>query len=185
MSLHLVTPSPRALKNYKLVFVPQWVAKTLSRKQIPLSAITDLNTLIEVLTYTDLACVALLQQKANEKFGFTLQIDDGVSREWSRHEHYETYIRALFSQAENDLHDRLFSFGESGAQGDAFEVKLVDGHTFVVVVNPGFFSSELQSESARKLIHTLTEVIAAHSSFDLLTQSNLFEKYVELLAVTA
>lgn len=187
----MITPVPsnyQKVKNYGITLVPSWIAKILTSKKLPISAVLDLNILTEVLSYNDIGCLYALQEKSEKVFGFSLDTYglDGVGQ-WYKLPAAYGIVENLTKIADEDLKSRLLYLDDmhlSEAEADAqesFSILIGEGNHFFAVIEPGYFTETGNNVYRKKLIHSLTKAIYDHSGFDTLTQSSLFIRYVENL----
>lgn len=177
--------SSQALQK-KIFFAPAWVKKIINRQGLSLAVLQDLNSLSEILSSEDLACIALLNSDSQEYFGFNTAGQDAAFLTWNNGPDAQVYydriepLKVVFAPV---LRQRLFTPEElDDRYPNPYEIVDAD-HDFVVIfINPGHFAGTNLKASQSALIRELTKLIYVYDGFDRMARRGLFETYIQSLA---
>lgn len=176
------------------IFIPEFVATSLSRKGIELATILDFAKLRQSLSINDIAITAELQKHLDKLlpsipgketyYGFENSLVDT----WYQNADAETqvYINEVFSkvlvdsgQAKQETIDRLFNKdyqSEEASKETPYDLVDLGRKYYGIIVKPGIFPDPYQS---KQLIRSLVKASYVYETQDVIAQSSLFRQYVE------
>lgn len=174
----------QTLKTKNLFLVPYWVVTQLERAKLPLTTITDLPKLREIVSAEDLTLTLALNQNPSAVFGVNAPTQ-GPFNTWC----VSGDSLAIWDQLTNllplheaGLQERLFSETNLDPRyPKEFDIHDLDNDTFLVIIYPGHFGGADAVRHQTKLVRAYLELWYGYSNFDAVARDPLFRQYLSRL----
>jgi hypothetical protein len=168
----------------QVILIPYWLKNTLSRQNLPPTAMLDLAQLSKISSNEDLVLTMELNALTAPVYG--TQYDAGsLEQAWLKTQedrHTYTKLSQLKLLHTQGLQERLFNAQTLQEDyPDPYDIIDLNRSFFLVTVYPGHFGGPQAAVHQDSLVRALLKLFYAHTSYSEMAKNPLFASYLAKL----
>lgn len=171
--------------------IPYWIVETLKRNQLPISDCLNINSLTKVVSLNDLVLFMALQKCISKLTKAEVGCD--LLMPWlkganNQTEEIKAKIQDIVAVSDSpeyleELNTKLFIKDSNiNDYETAFNIYDLTPEYSCVVIYPGFFLNNDDTRLELSFIEAVLAALYVYDSFDIVSQTQYFKRYLELLS---